>query len=28
LKQYEAYMPKAMAGLYILMAVLYLVRAL
>ena len=28
LKQYEVYMPKAMAGLYILMAVLYLVRAL
>ena len=28
LKQYEAYTPKALAGLFILMAVLYLVRAL
>ena len=28
LKQYEQYMPKALAGLFILMAVLYLLRAL
>ena len=28
LKQYEQYLPKALAGLFVLMAILYLLRAL